>query len=119
MKRREFIVLLLGTVVTRPFGAAAQQMGPAHRVGVLAQDLQPGLLEEFRNELHTLGYVEGSSISIEVRNAAGISERLPALANDLLRIKVDVILAVNTPAAQAAKQATKSAPLSSCGWPIR
>jgi putative ABC transport system substrate-binding protein len=111
MKRREFITLLLGTAVTRPFSAAAQQVSPSHRVGVLAQDLQPGLLEDFRDELQSLGYVEGSSISIEVRNAAGISERLPALANDLLRLKVDVILAVNTPAAIAAKQATKSVPI--------
>jgi putative ABC transport system substrate-binding protein len=69
----------------------------------LAQDLQPGLLETFRDELRRLGYVEGSSVSIELRNASGHNERLPALAQELLRLKVDVIVAINTPAAQAAK----------------
>jgi putative tryptophan/tyrosine transport system substrate-binding protein len=111
MRRREFIILVGGAAAAWPLVAAAQQVGRAHLIGVLAQDLQPGLLETFRDELHNLGYVEGSSISIEVRNAAGISERLPALANDLLWLKVDVILAVNTPAAKAAKEATKSVPI--------
>jgi putative tryptophan/tyrosine transport system substrate-binding protein len=111
MKRREFITLLGGGAAAWPFAAAAQQVRPAHRVGLLAQDLQPGLLEIFQDELHHLGYVEGSSIGIEVRNATGKSERLPALASDLLRLKVNVIVAVNTPAAEAAKQATKSIPI--------
>jgi putative ABC transport system substrate-binding protein len=57
------------------------------------------------------GYVEGRDISIELQNAAGHNERLPALADDLLRLKVDVIVAVNTPAAQAAKKATKTVPV--------
>jgi hypothetical protein len=75
--------------------------GIKHCLGVLAQDLQPGLLETFRDELHRLGYVEPGNIRMEVRNAAGINEWLATLANDLVRLKVDVILAVNTPAAQA------------------
>jgi putative tryptophan/tyrosine transport system substrate-binding protein len=82
-----------------------------HRIGVLAQDLQPGLLETFRDELHKLGYVEGSGIAIEVQNAAGRNDRLPGLADDLLRDKVDVIVAINTPAAQAAKKASKTVPV--------
>jgi putative tryptophan/tyrosine transport system substrate-binding protein len=110
MRRRAFIILL-GVAAAWPLVAVAQRVGRGYRVGVLAQDLQPGLLEILRDELHNLGYVEGSSISIEVRNAAGISERLPAFADDLLRLKVDVILAINTPAAIAAKQATKSVPI--------
>ncbi len=81
------------------------------RIGVLAQDLQPGLLETFRDELRTLGYVEGRSISIELRNAAGHNERLPTLVEELLRLKVDVIVAINTPAAQAAKNATRTVPV--------
>jgi putative ABC transport system substrate-binding protein len=111
MRRREFITLLSGVATVWPLVAVAQQARPAHLVGVLAQDLQPGLLETFRDELHKLGYVEGKTIGIEVRNAAGKSERLPALANDLLRLKVNVIVAVNTPAAKAAKKATKSVPI--------
>lgn len=88
---------------TLPLAAAAQQFGQTHRVGILAQDLQPGLLETFRDELHKLGYVEGKTVSIEVRNASGRNERLAGLVDDLLRLRVDVILAVNTPAAKAAK----------------
>ena len=111
MRRREFITILGGAAATWPFVAVAQLTRPAHLVGVLAQDLQPGLLETFRDELHKLGYFEGKTIGIEVRNAAGKSEQLPALANDLLRLKVNVIVAVNTPAAKAAKKATKSVPI--------
>jgi putative ABC transport system substrate-binding protein len=111
MKRREFIKLLGGAAGAWPLIVEAQQTRPAHLVGVLAQDLQPGLLETFRDELHKLGYVEGKTIDIEVRNAAGKSEQLLALANDLLRLKVNVIVAVNTPAAQAAKKATKTVPI--------
>ena len=84
---------------------------PAHRIGILAQDLQPGLLETFRDQLRKLGYVEGTDVVLEVRNAAGRNARLPALADELLRFKVDVIVAVNTPAAQAAKKATKTVPV--------
>src|SRR6185369_1557800 len=82
---------------------AGAQMTKAHRLGVLAQDLQPGLLETVREELVRLGHVEGRNITIDVRNAAGRSDRLPALGEELLRLKVDVILAVNTPSARAAK----------------
>jgi putative ABC transport system substrate-binding protein len=108
MKRREFIILCAGAAVL-PFAARAQQK-KIHRIGILSQDLQPGLLETFRDELQKRGYVEGSDISIELRNAAGHNERLPALADELLKLKVDVIVAVNTPAAQAAKKATKTVP---------
>jgi putative ABC transport system substrate-binding protein len=105
MRRREFFAVVLGGVVgALPLAAAAQQSGQTHRVGILAQDLQPGLLDTFRDELHKLGYVEGKTVSIEVRNASGRNERLPGLVDDLLRLKVDVILAVNTPAAKAAKK---------------
>jgi putative ABC transport system substrate-binding protein len=58
-----------------------------------------------------LGYIEGAGISIELRNAAGRNERLPALADELLRLKVDVIVAVNTPAAKVAKKATQTIPV--------
>jgi putative ABC transport system substrate-binding protein len=111
MRRREFVTLIGGTVVAWPFAARAQQKGPTHLVGVLAQDPQPGLLETFRDELGNLGYAEGSSISIQVPNAGGMSDRLPALANELLGLGANVIVAINTPAAKAAKNATKSVPI--------
>ncbi|MGB7278955.1 MAG: ABC transporter substrate-binding protein, partial [Pseudolabrys sp.] len=97
MKRREFIAMFAGAVVW-PLEARAQQK-KTYRIGVLSQDLQPGLLETFRDELQKKGYVEGSDISIELQNAEGHNERLPALAEELLKLKVDVIVAVNTPAA--------------------
>ena len=93
------------------FPAADAQMAKTHRLGVLAQDLQPGLLETVREELGRLGHVEGRNITIDVRNAAGRSDRLPMLAEELLRLKVDVILAVNTPSVRAAKKATSTVPI--------
>ena len=111
MRRREFIALLGGAAVTWPLAARAQQGERMRRIGVLAQDLQPGLLETLREELRNLGYVEGKSLSIELRNAAGRSDRLPALVDDLLRLKVAVIVAVNTSAAQVAKKATTTVPI--------
>lgn len=110
VKRRQFIALLGSAAISFPVGAYAQQKQP-HRVGILSQDLQPGLLETFSSELHKLGYVEGKNISIELRNASGRNERLPALVEELLKLKVDVIVAVNTPAVQAAKKATKTVPI--------
>lgn len=111
MKRREFLTLLGGMTAAWPLIVEAQQARPAHLVGVLAQDLQPGLLETFRDELGKLGYVEGHEIGIELRNAAGRNERLPQLVQELLQQKVEVIVAVNTPAALAAKKATKTVPI--------
>jgi len=111
MRRREFITLLGGAATAWSFGAVAQQTRPTYLVGVLAQDLQPGLLETFGDELHKLGYVKDKNIRIELRNAVGHNDRLPALADELLKLKVDVIVAVNTPAVQAAKKATKTIPV--------
>jgi putative ABC transport system substrate-binding protein len=109
LSRRTFLVGTLLLAAT--LDARAQQVTSTRRIGVLAQDLQPGLLETFRDELRKLGYVEGSGINIELRNAAGHNERLPALVEELLRAKVDVIVAINTPAAQAAKKATRTVPI--------
>jgi len=109
LARRTFLVVTLLLAV--PLAARAQQVKSARRIGVLAQDLQPGLLDTFRDELRKLGYAEGRDISIEVRNAAGHDERLPALVEGLLRLNVEVIVAINTPAAQAAKNATRTVPV--------
>ncbi len=109
ISRRTF---LIGTLLLAASSAArAQRVKSVRRIGVLAQDLQPGLLDTFRDELRKLGYVEGSGISIELRNAAGHNERLPTLVEELLRLEVDVIVAINTPAAQAAKKATRTVPV--------
>lgn len=104
-------ILIAPVLMAASLGVRGQPAKPARKIGVLAQDLQPGLLDTFRDELRRLGYVEGSDISIELRNAAGRNERLPALVEELLRLGVDVIVAVNTPAAQAAKNATRTVPV--------
>jgi putative ABC transport system substrate-binding protein len=107
--RRSFVIGIPLLVV--PSVARALQVKSPARIGVLAQDLQPALLETFRDELRRLGYAGSNSVSIELRNAAGHSDRLPALVDELLRHKVDVIVAINTPAAQAAKNATRTVPV--------
>src|SRR6185369_8944997 len=110
MKRRNFIGALAGLPAFWPVISAAQQSSIS-RIGVLSQDVQPGLLETFRDQLEKLGYQEGKNIAIDVRNAAGRNELLACLAKELLLLKVDGIVAVNTPAAQAAKKATKTIPI--------
>ncbi|HVI64339.1 MAG TPA: ABC transporter substrate-binding protein, partial [Bradyrhizobium sp.] len=70
-----------------------------------------GLIEAFRQGLREFGYVEGENIALEMRIAEGDNQELEALARELVELKVDVILAVNTPAVQAAKKATGSLPI--------
>jgi ABC-type uncharacterized transport system substrate-binding protein len=113
MKRRAFLGVVSGAAVAA-FSCASLAQPPtatARRIGILAQDLQPGLLETLHDELHRLGYAEGRDIVLELRNAAGHNDRLPALAEELLRLNVKVIVAVNTPAAQAAKRSTSTVPV--------
>jgi ABC-type uncharacterized transport system substrate-binding protein len=70
------------------------------------------LADTFRQGLRELGYVEGQSLAIEWRSAEGVNERLPNLAAELVKLKVDVILTRGTPATQAAKNATQTIPSS-------
>jgi len=112
MQRRHFIVLLAGAAALWPLAAYAQQAAKLYRVGILSPELPPpGFLDAFRQGLRELGYVEGRDITLEVRNAEGYSQRLGALANILAELKVDVILALNTPSVQAAKKATVTIPI--------
>ena len=73
--------------------------------------LQPPALELFRRELRALGYVEGKNIAFEYRYAENKLDRLPALADELVRLKVDVLVTPATPAAVAAKNATRTIPI--------
>ena len=109
LSRRTFLISV--AVLVRPLEDEAQQRNVVPRVGILAQDIQPGLQETLRDELQRLGYVEGKGIVTHVRNAEGRSDRLQQLVADLLRLNVDVIVAVNTPAAKAAQNATKTVPI--------
>ena len=114
MKRREVLVTLLGgTAVAWPLAARAQQ--PTMRVIGFLGGADPGgfavLVEAFRSALRDHGYIEGQNVRIEYRWAEGNYERLPGLATDLVRRKVDIIITQGTPAAFAAKQATTTIPI--------
>lgn len=108
-----FICLLVAVFLPAVSGAQ-QQTKKAPQIGILAQSSSYFLssqLEAFRQGLRELGYVEGKNIVIEHRHAEGKLDRLPALAGELVRLKVDVIVAASTPAALAAKNATKEIPI--------
>jgi putative tryptophan/tyrosine transport system substrate-binding protein len=114
MRRREFITLFGGATVAWPLGAYAQQQsGKVPRIGFLARtsaaSISP-LLDSFRQGLRDLGWVEGNNISIEYQFGDGQLIRLRQLAEALVRLKVDVIVTVDTPPTQAAKQATSTIP---------
>ena len=106
------ITLLLGGLFS-PVASEAQQAAKVARIGYLPLNLAggPDVHEAFRQGLRDLGYVEGRNLVIEYRDAEGKPERLPALAAELVALKVDVIVAPNTPGALAAKQATKTIPI--------
>lgn len=106
------LVILLLSLLVAPLIAEAQPATKVYRIGVLSPGSSPpGPLEAFREGLHDLGYVEGRTIVIEWRFAEGKNEQLPSLAEELVRLNVDVIFAVNTPAAWAAKKATTTIPI--------
>jgi ABC-type uncharacterized transport system substrate-binding protein len=110
IRRREFITLLAGGAAW-PLAARAQQpAGKTISVGILALEaLSP--IDTFRQALNDLGYVEGKNVRFEHRYAKGRNERFPELANDLIGLKVDIILAWGTEAALAAKEATTTIPI--------
>ena len=112
MIRAAFAVTLALGALAAPIIGGAQQVGKVYRVGVLSPGASTlGPLEAFRDGLRDLGYVDGRTVVIEWRFADGKNERLPTLADELVRLKVDVIFAVNTPAAWAAKKATTTIPI--------
>src|SRR6266446_4170676 len=120
--RRMFVGTLAGGIVVVPFAAEAQQAAKIARIGYLMVDLatNPDLHKAFLQGLRDLGYVEGRNLVIEYRDAEGKFERLPALAAELVALKVDVIVAGGTPHALAAKQATRTIPVvfASAGDPV-
>ena len=114
MRRREFIRLLGGTAAAWPFAARAQQAGKVPRIGFLgpaSPSTFAARLEGFRQGLRDFGYIEGATITIEYRWAEGRYERLPELAADLVRSKVDLIVTHSTPGSLAAKRATTAIPI--------
>src|SRR5262245_52394746 len=114
MRRREFITLLGGAAVAWPLAARAQQTRKVARIGIL--DFFPSaasanFIEPFQQGLRELGYVDGSSIHVEYHSAEQRSDLAATLAADLVRREVDIIVAVATPAAHVAKNATATIPI--------
>ena len=109
MERRAFIVGALGFLAA-PLAAEAQPVGKVYRIGLLRAGEPPKFwIDEFREGLRELGYVEGQNLVIEFR--IGPLDQLPQLAEDLVRSKVDVIVASASSAGMAAKNATTSIPI--------
>src|SRR5438128_1929431 len=110
MQRRDFITLIGGAVVW-PLAGRAQQARKMPRIGCVMDRSGPGLFDEaFLLGLRENGYVVGQNIAIEYRWTEGKTERLPALAADLVALKVDVIVTAGAEAVKVAKQATTTIP---------
>jgi len=113
MKRRAFMSAL-GSLAALPLAARAQPSGRLWRIGYLDQGRAAGdrpYVEALRQGLHDLGWIEGKDIRLEERFADGDTDKLPALARELVDAKVDLIATWSTPAALAAKKATSTIPI--------
>src|SRR5207344_1329202 len=114
MNRRTAIRRLATFFLTTASLAEAQQAGKIFRIGYLDPGTAAGnavLVKAFLQELSTLGWIEGKNITIEYRFAEQKFERLPELAAELVRLKVDLIVVAGTPPVSAAKSATATIPI--------
>jgi ABC-type uncharacterized transport system substrate-binding protein len=125
MDRRAFILTAAGSLLAAPLGVEAQQATKIPRIGYLvtASLESPetrAALDAFRQGLSERGYLEGRNIVIDYRAADGRIDRFLALATELVSLKPDIIVAPNTPAARAARQATTTIPIvvSAMGDPV-
>ena len=114
MERRTFLGMITGSLLTAPL-AEAQQPGKVYRVGILtnkaSDPAEARLWQAFRSGLRERGWIEGQNILIEFRAAEGNTARLPELAADLVRLKVDLIVARASIFVKPAKEATSSIPI--------
>ena len=112
MNRRAFVVGAVGILAT-PRATRAQQAGKIYRIGFLwdSPAVWPHALAAFRQGLRERGWIEGQNVIVEYRWAEGKFDRLPAMAEELARLKVDVIVAPTSIYTAAAKRATSSIPI--------
>lgn len=110
--RRRRLVIAIGLGALAPLGALGQ-VAKVRRIGIFTLGQAPATanIEAFRQGLREHGYVEGQGIALEYRFAQGKLDRLPALAEELVRLNVDIIVTESTAAAQAAKQASARIPI--------
>ena len=119
MKRTIKLLTFCAMLFALSFPVHAQQAKSVPRIGYLSRDLHPAdsrapsprNLEAFRQGLRELGYIEGKNIIIEYRYSDGRNERLPALAEELVRLKVDIIVADSYQAARDAKKVSTTIPI--------
>jgi putative ABC transport system substrate-binding protein len=115
MDRRTFLAGTGAVLLATPLGVEAQPAGKVWRIGFLgdgSRDDRVGIsLEPFREGLRDLGYVDGKNVIIEDRWTDGKGERLPELLDELIRLKVDVVVTHGVRAGKAAKAATKTIPI--------
>jgi putative ABC transport system substrate-binding protein len=111
--RRTFLAAVIGGLLLTPRDAAAQQAGKVYRIGFLwdTPAVWPNALEAFRQGLRELGWIEGQNIVIEYRWTEGRFDRLPTLVEELVRLKVDLIVAPTSIYTGAAKRATSTIPI--------
>jgi putative ABC transport system substrate-binding protein len=111
MDRRAFVSAIALGLIVPPLASEAQPAGKVYRVGMLLAGERPTQVEALRQGLRELGYIDGENVVIEARHADGRFERLPAIAAELVRLKVDVIVATGSEGVQAAKNATHTVPI--------
>jgi putative tryptophan/tyrosine transport system substrate-binding protein len=113
MQKKITILALTAMLFALYVSAEAQQVGKVYRVGYLSGGFARSTfnIDAIRRELRELGYVEGKNISFEARYAEDKSERSPALADELVRLKVDVIIAGGSNDTRAAKKAIQTIPI--------
>src|SRR6266513_661068 len=114
--RRQVVTACGAMVLAAPLTVLAQGSTPkVPRIGYLEasmpQNGTTAFLEDFRQGLRELGYVEGKNVQLEIRWGEGKLERLPALADELVQLKVDVIVAASSPSVVAASRATRTIPI--------
>ena len=113
ISRRTFLAIVIGGLLLGPLDAAAQRAGKVYHIGFLwdTPAVWPHALEAFRQGLRDLGWVEGQNIVIEYRWTEGRFDRLPSLVEELVRLKVDLIVAPTSIYTGAVKRATSTIPI--------
>ena len=109
--RRAFLTITSLGILGAPLAAEAQPAGHLHRIGFLYGIPVPPGAAVFERSLHELGWVKGQNIAIEYRSAEGHLDRLPALAAELVALRVNLIVANSAPETKAARQATRNIPI--------
>src|SRR5438477_8130842 len=112
--RRQLLIALGASAIVTPLRAFAQQRKPAvigYLSPVVPQNNSDFRYEAFQQGMRELGYVEGKDVRYEIRWGEGKLERMPALAAELVKVKVDVLVAFSSPAVLAARDATRTIPI--------